>query len=64
MVKRAVEEAVGNGDKRKNVENGEKKDRMCQKCHDARRGNIEIFLYSARSFRRMYVVTNFVQVFY
>ena len=25
------------------MENGEKNDRMCQKCHDARRGNIEYF---------------------
>ena len=37
----AVEKVVGNWDQRKDVENGED-DRMCEKCDDARRGNIEM----------------------
>ena len=41
MAKRVVEEAVGSWNKRKDAANGEKNDRMCQKCLDARRGNIE-----------------------
>ena len=59
-----MEKAARNRDQRKDVENGEENDRMCQKCHDARRGSIEIFIYSTRSYPRMYVVTNFVQGFH
>ena len=35
-----MEKAVGNWDQRKDVENDEKYDRMCEKCCDAGRGNI------------------------
>ena len=42
MEKQVVEKAVGHWDQRKDGENGEEKDRMRQKCYDARRGNIEI----------------------
>ena len=47
-----------------NVENGEEDDRMCEKCYKARRENIEIFLYFARSCTRVYVITHFVQGVY
>ena len=37
------QKVVGSWDQKKDVENGEEDDRMCEKCHDARRGNIERF---------------------
>lgn len=58
MEKGAVED-VGNWDKGKDVENGEK-DRMCDKCYDARRGNFEIYSYCIRCCTRMYVVAHFI----
>ena len=39
MEKRALEKVVGSWDQRKNVENGEEDDRMCERCSGARRGN-------------------------
>ena len=36
------EMGCGSWDQRKDVENGED-DRMCEKCYDARWGNIEVF---------------------
>ena len=38
-----VEKVVGTWDTRKDVENDEKDDGMCEKCRDAGRGNIERF---------------------
>ena len=36
-----MEKVVGNWDQRKDAENDEKDDGMCEKCCDAGRGNIE-----------------------
>ena len=38
-----VEKYVGNWDRRKDVENGEIYDGMCENCCDAGQGNIQIF---------------------
>ena len=42
MEKWVVEKTMGNRNQRKDVENDEKDDGMCEKCCDAGRGNIEV----------------------
>ena len=42
MEKWIVEKTIGNRNQRKDVENDEKYDGMCEKCCDVGRGNIEV----------------------
>ena len=55
---------VGNGDQRTLVEKDETYDGMCEKCCDARRGNIEICIYFTRSCTEMYAITHFLKGIY
>ena len=44
MEKWVVGKVVGNWDQRENMDNGKEGNRMCEKCYNARWGNIEILL--------------------
>ena len=46
------DKVVGNCDQRKDVENDEKFDRMCDKCCDAGGGNVELLLIVYKELHR------------
>ena len=50
-----LEKDAGTWDQRKEVENDENYDGMCEKCCDAERGNIQICRYFTRSCTGVYV---------
>lgn len=57
MEKWFVQQTVGNRDQRKDRENEETYDGMCEKCSDAGWGKIDVYRYFTRSYTRIYDVT-------
>ena len=57
MEKWFVQQTVGNRDQRKDRENEETYDGMCEKCSDAGWRKIDVYRYFTRSYTRIYDVT-------